>query len=187
MNGESGAGGGEGSEVFSCGHRRGAAGGAGQHHRLRDFGQRQFFCQRGGSGSEGRNAGRNGEGNLDRGKPPQLFAERAPDRQIAGMQPRDVLTLLGGPCHLRDDLVERHRRGIENTRAGRAEVEQRFRHQRSGIETDRARRDQVAAAQRDEIGRAGAGADEVNRHGPSPMAMAQVALAAAILAPRSLA
>ena len=38
---------------------------------------------------------------------------------------------------------------------------------------------------RDEIGRAGSGADEVNRHDPSPMAMAQVTLLAATRAPSS--
>ena len=54
------------------------------------------------------------------------------------MQPRDVLALVGRAHHLRDDLVERHRRGIEDARAGRAIVEQRLRHQRARIKTDRA-------------------------------------------------
>ena len=38
------------------------------------------------------------------------------------------------------------------------------RHQRAGVEADGAARDEIAAAQGNEIGRAGAGADEMNGH-----------------------
>src|SRR4029453_14050809 len=51
------------------------------------------------------------------------------------------------------------------------------------IEADRAARDQVAAAHRDQVGRAWTGADEMNRHRPSPVAMAQVARSVAARAP----
>ena len=44
------------------------------------------------------------------------------------------------------------------------------RHQRARIEADRAARDQVAPAQRDEIGRAGPGADEMHGHGVASVA-----------------
>ena len=64
----------------------------------------------------------------------------------------------------RDDLVEIHRRRVDDARAGRAMAQQRLGHQRARIETDRTARQQIAPAQRDEIGRAGAGADEMNGH-----------------------
>ena len=62
-------------------------------------------------------------------------------------------------------------------------LEQRLRHQRAGIEADRAARDQVAAAHRDQVGRARSGADEMHRHRPSPTAMAQVARSVATRVP----
>ncbi len=34
-------------------------------------------------------------GNIERFEPPQLFAERTPDRQVAGMQTRDILAFVG--------------------------------------------------------------------------------------------
>ena len=43
-------------------------------------------------------------------------------------------------------------------------VEQRLRHQRTGVKAHRAPRDEIAAAHRDEIGRAGPGADEMHGH-----------------------
>ncbi len=54
-------------------------------------------------------------------------------------------------------------------------LEQGLGHQRPRVEADRAARDQVAAAHRDQVGGARPGADEMHRHRPSPVAMAQVA------------
>ena len=101
------------------------------------------------------------------------------------MKPRDIVAFIGRAPELGDDLVERHRRGIDDARAGRAIFKQRLGHQRPGIETDRATRDQIASAHGDEIGRTGSGAYEMNRHDASPTAMAQVTLLAATRAPSS--
>ena len=101
------------------------------------------------------------------------------------MKTRDILTFVGGSLEFGDDLVERHRRGIDDARTGRAIVEQRLGHERACIQADWTTRDEIASAHRDEIGRAGSGAYEMNRHDPSPMAMAQVTLLAATRAPSS--
>src|SRR5262249_3147902 len=108
---------------------------------------------------------------------------------------RDIQAGIRSAPAFRDDLVERHRCGVDDADAGRAIVEQRFRHQRAGVEAYRAARDEVAAADGDEVGCAGAGADEVYGHGgpsaaavasgpvsatPWPSAMAQAASAEVI-------
>ena len=69
------------------------------------------------------------------------------------------------PHELRFDLIEAHRRGIDDARAGRAVNEKLRRHERAGVETDRTARQQLAPAHRDEIGGAGACADEMHGHG----------------------
>src|SRR5207237_1041680 len=101
--------------------------------------------------------------------------------------PRDVMAGGRGLCDLIDDLVERHWCRIDDACARRAVFEQGLGDQRTGIETHRAARDQVAPAQSDQIRRARAGADEVHRHppfsagkAPSPSAKAQVADALAM-------
>src|SRR5580658_11356687 len=54
--------------------------------------------------------------------------------------------------------------------------EQFARHDGAGIEANRTARDQIAAAYRDQVGRARPGADEMHRHGAAPeAATAQVA------------
>ena len=101
MNGKRRPGRGEGFERFARGHRRGAARGPGQHHRLRQFGQGQFLAERGGGGGEGRHARRDGVGNAGRVEPAKLFAERTPDREIARMKPRHVLAARRSPAGTR--------------------------------------------------------------------------------------
>ena len=80
------------------------------------------------------------------------------------MQPRDILAPPLGAHEFGGDGVEIERGGIDPACARRAPVEDLGRHERAGIEADRAALDEVAAAHRDQIGRAGAGADEVNGH-----------------------
>src|SRR5215813_3370002 len=63
------------------------------------------------------------------------------------------------------DLVERKGSGVDDVRAGRAIAQEVARHDRAGIETDRATPDQIAAAHGDQIGRARPGANEVHGHG----------------------
>ena len=81
------------------------------------------------------------------------------------MQPRHVEAGGMRGDELGFDLVERHRRGIDDPRAGRTMGEQLRRHDRAGVETDRAAREQVASAHGDEVGRARSGADEMHGHG----------------------
>ena len=92
---------------------------------MRDFGQGQFLGECRGGRGEGGNARGDRVGDIERVQAPQLFAERAPDRQIAGMQARDVLAAIGRARDLRDDLVERHRRRIDDAwrRAGSSRAE----------------------------------------------------------------
>jgi hypothetical protein len=71
------------------------------------------------------------------------------------MQPRDVLAGRMGGDIFGLDLVERHRRGVDKTGILRAPVEHLARHDRAGIEADRAAREQIAPAHGDEIGAPG--------------------------------
>src|SRR2546429_9801321 len=85
------------------------------------------------------------------------------------MQPRDITTFSMRGRNLRYDLIERHWRGVDDSRAGGAMREHLLWHQRAGIKTDRTGRDEIAPAQGQEIGRAGSGADEMHGHSPSPL------------------
>ena len=83
------------------------------------------------------------------------------------MQPRDVLPACVASTHSRRsrrDRAARCRRCARQAGNGRA----RPWHQRAGVEADRTARQQVAPAQGDEVGRAGAGADEMDGHAPRP-------------------
>src|SRR6185437_14905308 len=84
-----------------------------------------------------------------------------------------------GAGEFRRDLVQRHRRGVDDAGIRRAVFEQGGRHQRPGIKADRAARDQVAAAHGDEVRRTRSGADEMDGHGAT-LAIAQVAPSAAM-------
>src|SRR6185437_11555169 len=101
------------------------------------------------------------------------------------METRDIPAFIGRSPEFGDDLVERHRRRIDDARTGGAIFEQRLGHERTRIQADRTTGDEIASAQGNEIRRAGSGADEMNRHDPSPMAIAQVTLFAATRAPSS--
>src|SRR4051794_17581692 len=92
------------------------------------------------------------------------------------MQPRNVLA--AGMCggDLRDDFIERQRRGVDDARARRAMRQDAFGDKRAGIETDRTDGDEVAAAQCQQIRGAWPRADEMHRHAPSPSAIAAVAV-----------
>ena len=66
---------------------------------------------------------------------------------------------------LGDDLIEAHRRRVDDARPCGAQRKDLLVHQRAGIETDRAAGDEVRAAEREQVWRAGAGADEMHGHG----------------------
>ena len=80
------------------------------------------------------------------------------------MDAGDVLAARVSGDDLGDDLVEMHRRGVADERAGWGGGDDLGGDQRAGIEADGAALDEALAAQRDEVGRAGAGADEVDGH-----------------------
>src|SRR3954452_9233371 len=77
---------------------------------------------------------------------------------------------------LRDDLIKRERRGVDDPRPGRAMRQYAFGDKRAGIETDRTGGDEVAAAQCQQIRGARPRADEMHRHAPPPSAIAAVAV-----------
>src|ERR1700716_3820504 len=101
------------------------------------------------------------------------------------MEARDILTFVGRSFDFGDDLVERHRRRLDDARAGRAVSKKRLGHERACIQADGTTRDEIASAHSNEIVRTGSRPYEMNRHDPSPMAMAQVTLLAATRAPSS--
>ena len=57
-------------------------------------GTRQLRPSAAAAAAKAGNAGRDRVGNAERVEPPDLLAHGAPDREIAGMQTRDVLALL---------------------------------------------------------------------------------------------
>jgi hypothetical protein len=81
------------------------------------------------------------------------------------MKPGHILAGCVRPDIFRFDLIERQRRGIDETRIWSAPGQHFGRNDRAGIEADRAFGEQVAATHGDEVGGARAGADEVDRHG----------------------
>ena len=84
------------------------------------------------------------------------------------MHPRNVQALSVRALDLGHDRIEVERRGIDDPRRHRRLVaglgDDRGRHQRAGVEHHRAAPDQTEATHRDQVGRAGAGADEMHRH-----------------------
>src|SRR5260370_6618939 len=95
---------------------------------------------------------------------------------MGGMEGRGVVGAGMGRHYLRHDVVKRKGRGVDDPRARRAMRKNLLWHKRAGIETDRTGGDKVAPAQGEQVGRAGAGADEMHRHGSSPSAIAAVAV-----------
>jgi hypothetical protein len=83
---------------------------------LRHLGQGQLALQRSCSGGKGGHARRERIGNTERIEAAELLADRAPQRQVAGMKPRDVLVCFVGGLELSDNLLEAHRRGVDDAR-----------------------------------------------------------------------
>src|SRR6516165_11727838 len=176
MNNKRRAGCGKAGKRFALRHPRGAAADACEHDALRHFRNRQLALQSRGGGGESRHARGERIGNIPPVQPAQLLGQRREDRQIAGMQPRHVVFRRIGGDNLGLDLIERQRRSVDDARIFRAELREISRHDRAGIEADRATRDQLAPTHGDEVGCAGAGADEMYGHCAAPeLASAQVA------------
>ena len=80
------------------------------------------------------------------------------------MEARDVEPAVMRLAHMRDDVVQGQWCGVDQPRAERSRGEDRARHERARIETNRAALDQPQCAHRDQVGRTGAGADEMHGH-----------------------
>jgi hypothetical protein len=157
----------QGREVLPFGHGRGLHGGARQDHGLAHVRQGQLLPQGRGGRGIGRHAGRHVVGDAEILQPADLLGDRAVERGVAGMDPRDVLARLVGLAHLLDDLIERHGRRVDHPGAGPGTSQDFARHQRAGVEHHGAARDQVPAADRDQVRRPRPGADEVHGHATS--------------------
>ena len=86
------------------------------------------------------------------------------------MDPGDVLSPGVSFLHQRDNLVEMHRGGIAHQGVGRRGGDDGLRHQRAGVEADRAALDHAQSAHGDEVRRAWPGTDEVDFHEGSNLA-----------------
>ncbi len=162
-------------QLLARGHVRGPHRRPGQDHRLADVGQGQLLAEQGGTGGEGGHAGRHVIGDAERLQPPDLLADRAIQRRIAGMDPGDIEPGRLGRHDLGDDRGQIQGCGVDHARrpirVAPGLGDHLGRHQRAGIEHDRAGPDQAQAAQRDQIGGARAGADEVHGHAEAACAV----------------
>src|SRR3954463_5409699 len=99
------------------------------------------------------------------------------------MQARYVVTGCLGGNEFRLDLVECHGRRVDHPRIGRAVHQKLLRDDGAGVKAYRTASEQIAPAQRDEIGCAGPRAYQMHRHGVVPdCARPQLALGAMITA-----
>ena len=89
------------------------------------------------------------------------------------MKPRDIQPGVCGRDALGDNFIERHGRRIDNAGSGGTKIENRLRHERTRVETNRAARDQITSPNRNQVRSSWSGADEMDGHSLSPMAMAQ--------------
>ena len=154
-------------ELLAGRHRARLHGGARGDHGLRDLRQGQLASERGGGGDEGGHAGRHVVGDGEGIQPPHLLGGGAVDGRIARVDPRHVVPARVRLGHQGGDLVEVHGRGVAHQRALRRGGDHLRRHERSGVEAHRAALDQAQPAHGNEVGRARAGADEVNGHAAS--------------------
>ena len=117
MDGERCARRGEGLQLLAFRHARGAPGHARQHHALRHFRHGELAPERGGGGGEGGHARRQRVRDAVGVEPPHLLGHGAEHRKIARVKPRHVEARRVRGDVFRLDLVERHRRGIDQARA----------------------------------------------------------------------
>ena len=138
---------------------------AGEDDGLAHPGEGELAFEGGGS----RGIRRHPRGHVERDpecvKPPHLLPDCTVERGIPGVHARDVLAVRVRRLHLGDDLFEGHRRGVEHPGTFGCALDHLARHERTREEHDGTRLDEPPAAHRDELGIAGAGANEMDRHG----------------------
>ncbi len=153
-------------QVLARRHGAGLPGGAGEDDGLRDLRNGQLAPQRGGGGGIGADAGRHVVGDARRFQSPDLFRDGPVEGRVAGMHARHVLAPPVRRLDLGHDLVQRQRRGIDHP--PRRLGHDGLRHEAARVEADGARADEAQALDGDEVGVAGAGADEMDGHGSLP-------------------
>ncbi len=165
---ERGPGGREPRQRLALGHRRGVALGAGQDHRLAHLGHGELAAHQGGRGGIRGDAGGDVPRDARVVEAAGLLRDSGVHRGVSGAQPCDVLALAGGPDQGRDDLVEVEVLGVDELGARRAVREHLVVEVGPGIEADLRLLEQAHGPQGEQVGRAGAGPDEVDGHrGPS--------------------
>ena len=155
------------AQFFQCLARRHGGrlhGGAGEDHRLRDLGKRELRLQRGGHCGEGGHARCYVIGDAELVETADLLGDGAIERGVARVDARHVLALRVGGLDLRDDLIQRHGGRIDHACALGCGFHDLLRHKRARIEADGAGLDDLQAPHGDEVGCAGAGADEMDGH-----------------------
>ena len=146
------------------GGHRGFAGMAGQNQRLADPRQGQFPAQhrRPGKGSS------HPRHHLIRNPQPVQFADLLADGtiqgRIAGMHPRHIQPLFMGGVQAGDDLFQTQIRGIDDLCCRVGRQHDFFRHQRTGVQHQRAFADQPPTLDGNQFGIAGTGPDKVDGH-----------------------
>ncbi len=155
---------GEAGEVLALGHLRRAAAVAREDDRLRDAGDRELALERRRRGGEGGHAGRDVPGDVQLVEAAHLLGGGAEDREVAGVQAGDVVSCVVCLLQLGDDLVEREGLRVDDAGVRRGVGEDLRRHERARVEADRRACDEALGAQREQVGGAGPGADEVHRH-----------------------
>ena len=101
----------------------------GQDDRLRDIRQGQFPFQQRGGGSIGGHAGHDFKTDPERIEPPDLFADGAIQRRITRMDARHIISGGVRGLDMANNLVEGHRRGVEQQRIVGRMGDHGFRHQ----------------------------------------------------------
>ena len=132
---------GEVGEPLSRRHGRCALAVAREDHRLRDLGDRELAAQAGGGGGEGGDARGDVPRDAERVEAAHLLGRGAVDREVPGVQPRDVLPARMGGLALGDDLVEREVLRIDDPGVGGRVGEDLRRDERARVEADGTARD----------------------------------------------
>src|SRR5262249_51798119 len=148
----------------------------GENDALGDLGHGELAPEQSCGRGERRHARGQGIRNAVALEPADLLGDGAEYGQIARLKPRHVLSGGMGRYAFGFDVVERQRRSVDQSSPGRTISQQVRRDDRTGIETDRALPEQVAATDRNKICGAWTSADEVHAHDRSLLtASAQVA------------
>ncbi len=95
---------------------------------------------------------------------PALLGQRAVQRRVARMQPRDIQSGRVRVGDLVDDLVECQRPGVDHPGVRRTERQQVVGHDRARVQAHRATAQQPLPAHGDQVGGARARTDEVDGH-----------------------